>query len=88
MGGVFGGQALFNAIAGETSGEDGVTDEHADLLVALDAIEEAQWACPTMYGELMACPWCEASRDSHLQSCKPALLLRKYGRKVKIQGDQ
>ena len=64
-----------------------------DMEAALDLIEEGQWnGDDSQHDE--ACPWCFKREHSypgdpggHALDCKAALLLRKYGRTVRFQGD-
>ncbi|MFA4971565.1 MAG: hypothetical protein WC683_03050 [bacterium] len=64
----------------------------ADLSIALDILEDEQWdgdtaALPDERDR--GCATCKNSEvdGAHKCDCAKALLLRKYGRKVKIQGD-
>ena len=62
------------------SKDDRLNEALEDLLVALDFVEEA-----VVDGR---CECDGLSGGPHAKDCKPALLIRKYGRKVAIEGDK
>jgi hypothetical protein len=64
--------------------------EDPAIVEALDLIGEVIDARHTSRADLQSyleCPWCHHPRCDHHASCSAALLLRKRGRKVLIQGD-
>lgn len=61
----------------------------AALVAVLDLLAIAVSGVPAKDGEEKYCAYCSAwawSEIAHRPDCKAALLLRRYGRKVRLQG--